>query len=109
LYRRVRLYEHYFGFALHGLRFGSTRVLWSRANKKYGGNEVNADALLKQEWNGGSGWEFCPTTITVATGFSSSALYTTSFGFRNGWRLQATLLHRQQALLDNNYFQWGGK
>ena len=41
-------------------------------------------------------------------GFNSSALYTTSFGFRNSWRLQATLLHRQQALLDNSYFQWGG-
>jgi hypothetical protein len=36
----------------------------------------------------------------------SSAFYTTSFGFRNGWRLQL-LLHRQRAPLEHidNYFQ----
>jgi hypothetical protein len=64
------------GFSLHGLRLGSTRVLWSRANKKYGEKEANADALLKQEWNGGSGWEFCPTTITSGYTSSSSTSFT---------------------------------
>jgi hypothetical protein len=82
LYRRVRLHAHYIGLlcmvCVLDLRefFGRGPTI-NTAERK-----ANADALMKQEWNGGSGWEFCPTTITVATGFNSSALCTTSFGFR---------------------------